>query len=68
MVLYTPYDVNIIMQDLLEPTALKEIVLENGIALLGQDVEEGFKIERVISGNTNAYLLPEYQPGMIIKT
>lgn len=67
MVLYTPYDVSMVMQDLSETGTLKEVTLKNGITLLGQDVEEGFKIERVICGNSNAYLLPEYQPGTVIK-
>jgi hypothetical protein len=68
MVLYTPHDVNIVMQDLTEAAAaLKEVTLANGITLLGQDVEGGFRIERVLSGNTNAYLLREYQPGTVIK-
>ena len=67
MVLYTPYDVDVVMQDLTETRSVKEVVLKNGITLLGQDAEGGFKIERVICGNTNAYLLPEYQPGTVIK-
>jgi len=67
MVLYTPYDVNTVMQDLTETGALREVALDNGITLLGQDVETGFRIERVICGNTNAFLLPEYQPGTVIK-
>lgn len=68
MVLYTPYDVEMIMRDLTQTEkALKEVVLSNGITLLGQDVETGFQIERVICGNTNAYLLPQYQPGTVIK-
>lgn len=68
MVLYTPYDVDVVMHDLTETqAALKEVTLANGIMLLGQDVEGGFRIERVLSGNTNAYLLPEYQPGAVIK-
>lgn len=68
MVLYTPYDVSILMQDATEPeVAMKEVTLANGITLLGQEVEGGFKIERVLSGNTNAYLLPEFQPGEVIK-
>ncbi|MDD4657729.1 MAG: YlzJ-like family protein [Eubacteriales bacterium] len=68
MVLYTPYDIDIIMQDLTKPqTKQREVRLTNGIVLLGQDVESGFKIERVVCGNCNAYLIPEYQPGMVIK-
>lgn len=66
--LYTPCDVDAIMQDLTwSPPALREVQLANGIVLLGQDGREGFKIERVISGNGNAYLIPEYQPGRVIK-
>ncbi|HBS93858.1 MAG TPA: hypothetical protein DG577_00015 [Firmicutes bacterium] len=68
MVLYTPYDVDIIMRDLTQPEAMqREVRLANGIVLLGQDVESGFKIERVVCGNSNAYLIPEFQPGMVIK-
>lgn len=68
MVLYTPYDIDIIMQDLTMPPAKqREVILANGIVLLGQDVESGFKIERVVCGNSNAYLIPQYQPGMVIK-
>ncbi|MDD2283637.1 MAG: YlzJ-like family protein [Eubacteriales bacterium] len=68
MVLYTPYDVDIIMRDLTQPEAKqREVRLANGIVLLGQDVESGFKIERVVCGNSNAYLIPEFQPGMVIK-
>lgn len=67
--LYTPLDVSIIMQDLTQPEVeLREVTLPNGIVLLGSDVKNGFRIERVISGNCNAYLLPEYQPGRVIKT
>jgi hypothetical protein len=69
MVLYTPYDVSIIMQDLTQPEVeQREVKLANGIVLVGSDVKNGFKIERVISGNCNAYLLPDYQPGKVIKT
>ncbi|HPZ23114.1 MAG TPA: YlzJ-like family protein [Bacillota bacterium] len=69
MVLYTPYDVSIIMQDLTQPEAeLREVTLANGIVLLGSDVKGGFRIERMISSNCNAYLLPDYQPGRVIKT
>ena len=68
MVLYTPCDVSIIMADLSQsPLPWREVQLTNGIVLLGQDVESGFKIERVVSGNCNAYLIPEYQPGTVIK-
>ena len=68
MVLYTPWDVEMLMRDPKESPALpKEVVLENGITLLGHDVETGFKIERIICGNSNAFLLPEYQPGTVIK-
>lgn len=68
MVLYTPYDVEVIMQDLSrEDQNLKEVSIGNGITLLGRDGPSGFQIERVISGNTNVYLLPEYQPGTVIK-
>lgn len=66
MVLYTPYDVALLMQDG-EEQAFKEVVLENGITLLGRDIESGFKIERVISGNSNTFLLEQYQPGQVIK-
>lgn len=69
MVLYTPYDVDIVMQDLRETegAGLREVQATAGILLLGRDVEGGFRIERVISGNGNAYLLPEYQPGTVIR-
>jgi len=68
MVLYTPYDVNTIMRDGSMPEIpWKEITLDNGVTLLGRDVESGFMIERVLCGNSNAYLLPHYQPGTVIK-
>jgi hypothetical protein len=68
MVLYTPLDVEMLMRDLtIEEQGYKEVDLGNGIMALGRDVESGFRIERIICGNSNAYLLPEYQPGTVIK-
>jgi len=67
LVLYTPYDVDILMRDQNQAEEQKEVTLDNGITLLGQDVESGFKIQRVVCGNSNAYLLPEYQPGSVVK-
>jgi len=56
------------MQDLTQPEINKrEVTLDNGITLLGQDVKGGFMIQQVVCGNTNAYLLPDYQPGKVIK-
>lgn len=46
---------------------LREVELANGIMLVGRDEESGFRIERLLSGNANAYLLPEYQPGALIR-
>ena len=63
MVLYTPCDIQAVMSDPSGEPALREVALSNGLILLGRDVEEGFMIERVISGNANAYLLACYQPG-----
>ena len=68
MVLYTPYEVSIIMQDLTQPEMkLREVMLANGVTLLGEDVDGGFRIQRLLSGNINAYLLPAFQPGTVIK-
>lgn len=55
------------MRDQNQAEEQKEVTLDNGITLLGQDVESGFKIQRVVCGNSNAYLLPEYQPGSVVK-
>ena len=68
MVLYTPCDIQAVMSDhVRRAPALREVALSNGLILLGRDVEEGFMIERVISGNANAYLLACYQPGKVVK-
>lgn len=68
MVLYTPYDIGTIMEDPSQPTqGYREVSLENGVTLVGTEVQSGFQIERVISGNANVFLLPEYQPGTVIK-
>lgn len=45
----------------------REVLLANGVVLVGHDAEGGFFIERVISGNCNAYLMAEYQPGRVVK-
>ena len=68
MVLYTLCDPAAIMANPAEDLPkLREVELANGVMLVGRDEDKGFRIERVLSSNANAYLLPEYQPGSLIR-
>lgn len=68
MILYTPVDEAIIFADMEQKAPkLEEVALANGITLLVERLEEGSRIERVICGNANVYLMAEYQPGQVIK-
>lgn len=68
MILYTPYDVSLIMESTERPQRRqREVMLANGVVLIGHDAEDGFLIERVVSCNSNTYLMVEYQPGRVIK-
>lgn len=66
--LYTPCDITVVMEQRDGAEApLSEVQLANGVVLLGRKVEGGFEIQRVISSNSNVYLLYEYQPGTVVK-
>ncbi|MTI94487.1 MAG: hypothetical protein FH749_03225 [Firmicutes bacterium] len=68
MLLYTPVDAERVLENLdKERQPFKELTLANGVSLLVEPVEGGLRIERVLSGNCNAYLLNEYQPGQVLK-
>lgn len=68
MILYTPIDEALIFADLEHKAPkLEEVALANGITLLVERLERGSRIERVISGNANVYLMAEYQPGQVIR-
>lgn len=67
-VLYTPYDVATVLAVVEPPqTKLREVQVADEVTLVVAETESGFRVERLISTNPNAYLLPQYQPGQRVR-